>query len=162
VLDGGYRAWVAAGLPIETGAAAPTAPGTVELGWGALPTIDTDGAAQFPAAGVLLDARAPERFRGEVEPLDPRAGHVPGAVSAPTTGNLVETGEFLDPAALRERFAALGVGSDIPVAVYCGSGITASHQILALEVAGQAAALYPGSWSQWSNDDTREAAVGAG
>jgi thiosulfate/3-mercaptopyruvate sulfurtransferase len=110
---------------------------------------------------VLLDARAAERYRGEVEPVDPRAGHIPGAVSAPTTGNLDDDGRFLPAEKLRQRFASLGVDAARPTAVYCGSGVTASHEIAALEIAGFSAALFPGSFSQWSNDASRQVATGA-
>ncbi|GAA2752075.1 sulfurtransferase [Amnibacterium kyonggiense] len=157
VLDGGLAAWRRAGLPLETGDATPE-PGDVLLHPGALPVIDADAAAAF--RGTLLDARAGERYRGEVEPVDPRAGHIPGAVSAPTAGNLDADGRFLPPEALRERFHSLGVDLDGPVAAYCGSGITASHELLALAVAGVDGALYPGSWSAWSSDPGRPAATG--
>jgi thiosulfate/3-mercaptopyruvate sulfurtransferase len=96
-----------------------------------------------------------------VEPVDPRAGHVPGAVSAPTTENLAADGTFLPAAALAERFAVLGVRPGVPVGVYCGSGVTAAHEVAALAVAGVEAALWPGSWSQWSADPERPAATGA-
>jgi thiosulfate/3-mercaptopyruvate sulfurtransferase len=119
-----------------------------------------DDAAVLPATGVLLDARAGERYRGEVEPVDPRAGHVPGAVSAPTMENLTLDGRFRPAAELRERFATLGVGGGRPVGVYCGSGVTAAHEVAALAVAGIDAALWPGSWSQWSKDPSRPAATG--
>jgi len=160
VLDGGLRAWVTGGHPVEQGTGVRPDNGTLEVRWGSLPTVDIDEAAAFPAAGRLLDARAGERFTGEQEPIDPRAGHVPGAVSAPTTGNLRRDGSFLPASELRERFAGLDIDSETSVAVYCGSGITASHQILALEVAGISASLFPGSWSQWSNDAARPVAVG--
>ncbi|KRC49539.1 thiosulfate sulfurtransferase [Leifsonia sp. Root227] len=160
VLDGGLAAWRAAGGALETAANIPER-GTATVAYGALPTIDADSAAGFPAAGVLLDARAGERFRGEVEPVDPRAGHIPGAVSAPTTENLAADGMLLPADVLADRFAALGVTQDAPVAVYCGSGVTAAHEILALEVAGFRAALYPGSFSAWSNDAQRPVAMGA-
>ena len=163
LLDGGLRAWRSAGLPLETGGGPAPAPGDVVLTGGALPTLDADGTGALAAAatGVVLDARAGERYRGEVEPVDPRAGHVPGAVSAPTAANLDDDGRFLPPAALRERFAPLGVADGTPVGVYCGSGVTAAHEVAALAVAGfGAAALYPGSWSQWSADPTRPAATG--
>ena len=117
-----------------------------------MPVIDADGAAAFPAEGVLLDARAAARYRGEVEPIDPRAGHVPGALSAPTAANLDADGRFLPPDALRARFAALGIEPGTRAAAYCGSGVTAAHEVAALEIAGIDASLFPGSWSQWSNE----------
>jgi thiosulfate/3-mercaptopyruvate sulfurtransferase len=157
VLNGGLAAWRRAGLRTEAGDVVPQA-GDVRLSPGHLPVIDADGAAGFD--GTLLDARAGERYRGEVEPIDPRAGHIPGAVSAPTAGNLDADGRFLSPEALRRRFAGLGIDSDAPVAAYCGSGITASHEVLALAVAGIDAALFPGSWSAWSSDPGRPAATG--
>lgn len=157
VLDGGLAGWRRAALPLEAGDAAP-APGDVTLRPGSMPVLDADGAAAFE--GALLDARAGERYRGEVEPIDPRAGHIPGAISAPTAGNLDAEGRFLPPELLRARFAALGVDLAGPVAAYCGSGITASHELLALAVAGVDATLYPGSWSAWSNDPGRPAATG--
>ncbi|MGT2426190.1 sulfurtransferase [Amnibacterium kyonggiense] len=157
VLDGGLAAWRREGLRLETGDVDPE-PGDVVLHPGALPVIDADAAAAFP--GALLDARAAERYRGEVEPVDPRAGHIPGAISAPTAGNLDADGRFLPPEALRSRFRALGVDLGAPVAAYCGSGVTASHELLALAVAGVDGALYPGSWSAWSNDPSRPVATG--
>lgn len=167
LLDGGLAAWTAAGGPLEQGVTVPDR-GNVTLEEGRLPRIDADQAASFsqprpeaPAGGVLLDARAAERYRGEVEPVDPRAGHIPGAKSAPTAANLAADGTFLPPAALRERFAALGADGRRPVAVYCGSGVTAAHDVLALAVAGIDAALYPGSFSQWSRDPSRPVAVGS-
>jgi thiosulfate/3-mercaptopyruvate sulfurtransferase len=156
LLDGGLAAWTAAGHPLETGAVTPE-PGTATLAGGALPTIGIDDAAAWP--GVLLDVRAGERYRGEVEPVDPRAGHIPGAVSAPTTENLAGDGTFLPADELRERFAGLGVRPGDEVAVYCGSGVTAAHTIAALRIAGIDAALYPGSWSQWSSDENRPVAT---
>jgi thiosulfate/3-mercaptopyruvate sulfurtransferase len=135
-------------------------PGDVSLAYGHLPTVDLDDAAGFPAHGALLDARAGARYRGETEPIDPRAGHIPGALSAPTTENVDGRGRFLPPARLRERFAALGIPQGGDVAVYCGSGVNAAHEVAALALAGHAAALYPGSWSQWSQTD-RPAAAGA-
>jgi len=160
VLDGAYDAWVGAGLPVETGESDQT-PGDVTLTTGRMPTVEMDAAAAAPATGVLLDARAAERYRGEVEPIDPQAGHIPGAISAPTTDNVDARGRFLPPEVLRARFAALGVTDGIPVTAYCGSGVTASHEVLALAVAGIDAALYPGSWSQWSNTPGRPVATGA-
>jgi thiosulfate/3-mercaptopyruvate sulfurtransferase len=128
-----------------------------------MPVRTVDEAAAMPASGGgLLDARAAERYRGEVEPVDPRAGPVPGAVSAPTTANLAADGTFLRMTELVDRFVALGVGPRAKVGVYCGSGVTASHEIAALAAAGIEAALWPGSWSQWSNDPDRPAATGDG
>lgn len=160
LLDGGLDAWVAAGGELETGDVRPM-PGDVVLVEGELPTLDADAAARLARGpGRLLDARAAERYRGEVEPVDPRAGHVPGAVSAPTTGNLGPDGRFLPAEDLRARFAALGVDGAAPVGVLCGSGVTAAHEIAALATLGIGAALYPGSWSQWSADPGRPVAVG--
>ena len=150
LLDGALPAWTAAGQPLDTHDVVP-APGTVTLTPGAVPTIGPDDAGAFE--GVLIDARAAERFRGETEPVDPRAGHIPGAVSVPTTGNLAADGRFLPAEELRARFAAAGADGTVPVAAYCGSGVTAAHEVAALSIAGIDAALYPGSWSQWSNLD---------
>jgi thiosulfate/3-mercaptopyruvate sulfurtransferase len=160
LLDGGLAAWRSAGLPLEGGPVAPET-GDVTLAGGGMAVTDADGAAGWSAGGVLLDARAGERYRGEIEPVDPRAGHIPGAVSAPTTGNLDDDGRFLPPEKLRERFTRLGVDATTPTAVYCGSGVTASHEIAALEIAGFSAALFPGSFSEWSNDASRQVATGA-
>lgn len=160
VLDGGYRAWVDAGLPVATGDV-PAEPGDFVARPGAMPVLDADGAAAVARDGVLLDARAGERYRGETEPLDPVAGHIPGARSAPTTGNVDEAGRFLTTTALARRFADLGVGSDGTVGVYCGSGVTAAQLVLALAVIDVRAALYVGSWSNWVADPTRPVATGA-
>ncbi len=160
LLDGGLAAWVAAGGELERGDVVP-APGDVVLRGGELPVLDADGAAALARDGLLLDARAAERYRGETEPVDPRAGHIPGARSAPTVENLAPDGRFLDPAELRARFRAIGVRPGVPVGVYCGSGVSAAHEIVALELAGFDAALYPGSWSAWSADPARPAATGA-
>jgi thiosulfate/3-mercaptopyruvate sulfurtransferase len=124
-----------------------------------MPVLDIDAAARMPTTGLLLDARAGERYRGEVEPLDPRAGHIPGALSAPTAENLAADGTFLGREALRARFSALGIQAGGDVGVYCGSGVSAAHEIAALELAGFSAALYPGSWSQWSSDPQRPVAT---
>jgi thiosulfate/3-mercaptopyruvate sulfurtransferase len=160
LLDGGLAAWRRAGGPVEGGDVVPE-PGDVTLSGGHLPVLDADAAAALPGTGgVLLDARAGERYRGETEPVDPVAGHVPGAVSAPTTGNLAPDGTFLPAAALSERFAQLGVSPGATVGVYCGSGVTAAHEVAALAAAGIEAALYPGSWSLWSNDPARPVATG--
>ena len=160
LLDGGLAAWRAAGFDLAAGAEQP-APGNVTVSGGAMPAIDAGQAASWGRRGLLLDARAGERYRGEVEPVDPRAGHIPGAVSAPTTGNLQPDGRFLPPAELRERFERLGYRSAVPTAVYCGSGVTAAHEIAALEIAGFSAALYPGSFSEWCHSASNEVITGA-
>ena len=159
LLDGGLVAWVAGGHPIEAGEVT-VEQGDVVLVGGAMPVLDADDAAAVAKEGVLLDARAGERYRGEVEPMDPRAGHVPGALSAPTAKNLDDSGRFLSASGLRARFDALGIDGTAPVGVYCGSGVTAAHEVAALAVAEVEAALYPGSWSQWSSDPTRPVATG--
>jgi len=129
--------------------------------------LDAGGAAALARGGTLLDARAGERYRGEAEPVDPVAGHIPGAVSAPTAGNVLADGRFRPAPELRARFAALGVtaaAGDPGGAVagsYCGSGVTAAaHEVLALAVAGLPAALYVGSWSHWVTDPARPVAAG--
>jgi len=160
LLDGGLGAWVDAGLGLAVGDET-TEPGDVEIAPGRLPTLDLDEVAAFASSGVLLDARAVERYRGEVEPVDPRAGHIPGALSAPTTANLDSTGRFRPAGELRQRFVQLGVDAQRPTAVYCGSGVTAAHEIAALAIAGFDAVLFPGSWSQWSNADGARVATGS-
>jgi len=183
VLDGGYRAWLAAGQPVEQ-QTARAQPGDFTARPGHLPLLDAAAAAQLARDGVLLDARSAERYRGEAEKVDPVAGHIPGAVSAPTTANVRADGRFLDPAELRSRFADLGVrvpgesaggagpagasGAAGRVAgpgavlagVYCGSGVTAAHEVLAMRIAGLPAALYVGSWSDWITDPSRPVATG--
>ncbi|WP_427135885.1 sulfurtransferase [Pseudarthrobacter sp. S9] len=160
LLDGGLAAWRAAGNELESGPAQATA-GDATLDAGGMPAIDAGQAAAWAGHGLLLDARAGERYRGEIEPVDPRAGHIPGAVSAPTSANLREDGRFLPREELRERFSGLGVHQGSPTAVYCGSGVTAAHEIAALEIAGFPAALYPGSFSEWSNNPSNDVATGA-
>jgi thiosulfate/3-mercaptopyruvate sulfurtransferase len=159
VLDGGLAAWLAAGHELSRDVPMPD-PGDFEPRPGAMRLIGPDETRQVPNAGVLLDARAAPRFRGEVEPIDPVAGHIPGARNRPTTENLDPAGRFLSAAALRRAFADLGVTERIPVATYCGSGVTAAHEVLALELAGYPAALYPGSWSEWISDPARPVATG--
>ncbi len=148
VLDGGWAAWQAADRPLETGRPAP---GTAVFS-GAPQKADVVAIEVVPAVARLIDARAPERYRGEVEPLDARAGHIPGAVNHFYKNNLNEQGRWLAPAALRARLeAALAGVPASDAAVYCGSGVSACHNLLALEIAGlPGARLYPGSWSEWS------------
>ena len=116
---------------------------------GHLPVVDADGAARVAREGVLIEARAGERYRGETEPIDPVAGHVPGAVNVPTAANL-DDGRFRPVAELAEVYAATdGVRE---VAAYCGSGVTATHDLFALALLGRRATLYPASWSGWVSD----------
>ncbi|MBD3932676.1 sulfurtransferase [Streptomyces chumphonensis] len=158
VLDGGFAAWDG---PVTT-EPPEVKPGDFLPEPGGMPLLDADGAAALARRGVLLDARAAERYRGEVEPIDPVAGHIPGALSAPTTHNVAPDGRLRPAAELRERFAALGAHRDAEVGVYCGSGVSAAQQVLALQEAGVSAALYVGSWSQWCADPARPVATGAG
>ncbi|MGW3357594.1 sulfurtransferase [Streptomyces bungoensis] len=156
VLDGGLPAWQG---PLTTDVPAP-AEGDFAPAPGAAGLLDADSAAALARSGVLLDARAGERYRGEVEPIDRVGGHIPGAVSAPTTENVGPDGRFLPAEELRDRFKALGVSEGDEVGVYCGSGVSAAHEVLALAVAGIPAALYVGSWSEWSSDPSRPVVVG--
>ncbi|WP_326653094.1 sulfurtransferase [Streptomyces sp. NBC_01750] len=157
VLDGGLAAWTG---PLETGIPSPEE-GTFAPKPGALPLLDADAAAAHARSGLLLDARAAERYRGDVEPIDRIGGHIPGAVSAPTAENVAADGRFLPPETLAARFSALGASAQgDPVGVYCGSGVSAAHEALALEIAGFEPALYAGSWSEWSNDPHRPVAKG--
>ena len=159
ILDGGLAAWRAAGGAVETGeVTAPPGDIVVEhddLYAGAMPTLTADEAAGHPN---LLDARAPERFRGEVEPVDPVAGHIPGAHNLPSTSVLTADGTVLS----EEELAALGwsFGGSDQVGVYCGSGVTAAVLVAALAAAGVDAALFPGSWSQWGSEPERPVATG--
>ncbi|MFF5088435.1 sulfurtransferase [Streptomyces niveus] len=159
VLDGGLVCW---GGPLTTEIPAPEA-GDFTPVPDSLPLLDADGAAALARDGLLLDARAAERYRGDVEPLDRVGGHIPGAVSAPTAENVGVDGRFLPAETLAARFKALGAtagGTGPEVGVYCGSGVSAAHQLVALEIAGIPAALYAGSWSQWTADPERPVATG--
>ena len=159
ILDGALNAWTQAGFELESGGH-EAARGDVILDAGHLPVLTADDAAALARDGVLLDARAGERYRGEVEPVDAKAGHIPGAVSAPTAENLTEDGTFAATETLRARFAGLGAVPGGTVGVYCGSGVTAAHAAAALRIAGIDAALYAGSWSAWSADPQRPVATG--
>jgi thiosulfate/3-mercaptopyruvate sulfurtransferase len=159
VLDGGLQAW---GEPLESGEV--TVPcGTFNAAAGHLDdVVDGQAVRLRPQRIVLLDARVPERYRGETEPIDPRAGHIPGARSAHWAGNLDAGGAFLDAERLRRRYRELGVERGQDVIVYCGSGVNACHDLLALELAGlPGARLYEGSWSDWSSHADLPAATGA-
>ena len=161
LLDGALSAWTEAGYDLETGEPDAAAAGSATVSPGTLPRLEIDAVLDFARDGLLVDARAGERYRGEVEPIDPRAGHIPGAVSAPTAGNLDESGRFRSPDELRERFTALGAHPGAVVGAYCGSGVTAAHEAVALAVAGYEPVLYPGSWSQWSQHPDLPVATGA-
>jgi thiosulfate/3-mercaptopyruvate sulfurtransferase len=170
VLDGGLQAWTGAGRPVTSLVPQPEPGDFAADQAGGMPVLDDDGAARLAKSGFLLDARAAARYRGEVEPVDPAAGHIPGAISAPATGNVGPDGVFLGSSQLRRRFADLGLPAAAGLAVdatgaprigtYCGSGVNAAQQVLALELAGLPAALYVGSWSAWSSDPSRPVATG--
>jgi len=160
VLDGGYQAWLGAGLAVTTAEPASQR-GDFTARPGQMPVLDAPAAAATARTGLLLDARAGERYRGESEPVDPVAGHIPGAISAPTTGNVNADGTFADLAELTARFAGLGVRAGGAVGVYCGSGVTAAQEVLALALADIPAALYVGSWSNWITDPARPVATGS-
>lgn len=161
VLDGGIAAWTHAGHALTTEPPAHR-PATWTPGEPRDDVVGTDEVVGMSrGSALLLDARAGERYRGETEPIDPRAGHVPGAHSAPWAANLDSDGRFLPPEALRARYAALGAG-ERPTIAYCGSSLSATHDLLALELAGiRGARLYEGSWSDWSSDPSRPVATGA-
>jgi thiosulfate/3-mercaptopyruvate sulfurtransferase len=162
LLDGGLAAWLAAGRPLAEGDETPEHRGDFEARPGGAPVLDAAQAGELAATGVLIDARAPERYRGETEPMDPVAGHIPGARNHPMARDLDSAGRFLAPAELAKQLAEVTAGSEgSKVGAYCGSGITAAHTVLALELAGVAgAALYPGSWSEWVTDPSRPVATG--
>ncbi|WP_018600099.1 sulfurtransferase [Mycobacterium sp. 155] len=162
ILDGGLAAWTAAGGALQTRPVEPV-PGDVvvthdDLYHGGRRTITADEAGAH--AGVLLDARAPERFRGDVEPMDAAAGHIPGAVNLPSTRVLAADGTVLPHSELRELLTEQGLIDITEIGAYCGSGVTAAVTVAALAAAGVDAALFPGSWSEWVSDPTRPVAVG--
>lgn len=160
VLDGGWSAWLRHGGAVELGgpeAGSGHRPGDFTGSPGAMPAVT---ATTVRDVAVLVDVRAPERYRGETEPIDPVAGHIPGALNLPTTDLVDGDGRLLPVAALADRMAALGVVPGADVAAYCGSGVTAAQAVLAMEVAGVTAALYPGSWSEWITDPERPIALG--
>ncbi|MGI8667642.1 MAG: sulfurtransferase [Jatrophihabitans sp.] len=159
VLDGGLAAWLAASLPLQAEVEA-VPPGSVSVQPGSLPTLDAAAAQAWAAEGRLVDVRAPERFRGEVEPIDPVPGRIPAAINLPSTGNLVAD-RFASVPVLRQRFAAAAdTAEGKPLGVYCGSGVTAAHTVLAMHLAGVEAVLYPGSWSEWITDPGRPVEIG--
>lgn len=161
VLDGGWPAWLAAGAPIETAARA-ISPKHFRGHPGHMPTIST-WELTTRAPRCLVDARAAPRYSGAEEPVDPVGGHIPHAINLPTTGNLDERGHFLPAAALRARYeTALAGLAPKDAAFYCGSGVTATHDILSMHIAGlPGSALYPGSWSEWIRNPLRPVATGS-
>ena len=156
VLDGGWSTWVGRGGAVSTTVGSGRR-GDFTARPGGMPVVVADTVRDVR---VLVDARAGERYRGEVEPIDPVAGHIPGAVNVPTTENIGADGRFRPSAELAEVYAAVGATAGAEVAAYCGSGVTAAHDVLAMEVAGVSAALYPGSWSEWVADPARPVATG--
>ena len=169
VLDGGFAAWAGSGAEVATGDdGAPYGDDGPPEGYpflateARLPVIDADAAAALARHGVLLDARAAARYAGEVEPVDPVAGHIPGALSMPVpAAQLGEGGHVVDRATLAARFARVGAVPGAAVGAYCGSGVTATHLVLAMHAIGVDAALYAGSWSGWVTDPTRPVATGS-
>lgn len=160
VLDGGFPAWVAEGEPLSGEVPAP-GHGDFTARPGGMPLLDSAEAEKLAESGLLLDVRAPERYTGETEPVDPVAGHVPGAVNLPTSEHVDDRGHLLPHDRLLARFERAGYGGG-PIAAYCGSGVNATHTVLALEVAGvHGAALYADSWSGWITDPDRPVATGA-
>ena len=154
LLDGGLGAYRG---PLEQSVPERARAVFTPRSWPSDRLADIDAAAD--AAHVVLDARAPERYRGEHEPVDPRAGHIPGAHSLPAAENLDLQGRFLPVDQLRRRLREVGVAAGGPVVSYCGSGVAACHNLLAIEHAGLGhGRLYPGSWSQYSHDDARPVA----
>lgn len=159
VLDGGIRAWRAEGFDIATDDVSPE-PGDVVLDPIGDDALSIDEAAAFPASGVLIDARAADRYRGDSEPFDPVGGHIPGARNLPEPVHFDADGKILDRETIFATFAEVGVTPGTPVAAYCGSGVTAAHTALVLHEVGIEAKVFPGSWSQWSNTPGRPVAVG--
>ncbi len=162
VLDGGYPAWQAAGGTLAQETTPPVPGPPYPCSAAAMPTIEADALLAGLGRWRLIDARAPERFRGEVEPLDAVAGHIPGALNRPFAANLRPDGCFKSPDQLRAEFAPLlGGGAAADIVHQCGSGVTACHNLLAMEIAGlDGGRLYPGSWSEWSSDPARPVATG--
>lgn len=160
LLDGGLAAWAG---PLETGEVIPTPVSCPPRPWpgGVIADLDEVIAASTHGGATIVDARAPARFRGEVEPFDSRAGHIPGAVNLPFEDNVVDDGRLLAPEQLEERFRRAGIDGTTDVIVYCGSGVTACHDVLAMELAGVSAKLFIGSWSQWSGRPELPLATGA-
>lgn len=159
VLDGGLEAWRRAGHPVTSAVPTP-AVGSVTVRPGSVPVLDAGGAADMARSGVLLDVRTAQRYRGDAEPVDRVAGHVPGAVNLPVADVLADDGTFLPPGRIRARAAEVGIHRDTPVGTSCGSGVTATQMSLALHTAGIDSIPYVGSWSEWIEDPSRPVATG--
>lgn len=160
VLDGGLDAWRSADLPLQAGEVLPRI-GSAYLSWGKMPIVETDNVPEFTReGGVLLDARAYERYTGQTEAIDSVAGHIPAAMSAPGSDLTDETGRFHSAETLQDYFGQYGATPQAAVTTYCGSGVTAAKTVLGLALAGVEAALYPGSWSAWSSSRDRPVATG--
>jgi thiosulfate/3-mercaptopyruvate sulfurtransferase len=160
ILDGGFAAWVAAGLPVDRAAPSP-APGNATLAPGAMPVLDADQAAALARTSVLIDTRiSPNYEGGPTAPGEPRRGHIPAARSLPAASNLDAHGAFLDADRLRTLYGALVADGTRPVGVYCGAGVSAAHAVAALASIGVPSAMYPGSWSAWISDPARPVAIG--
>lgn len=161
VLDGGFPAWLSAGLPTTEAAAVPQ-PSEIVLSAGHMPEFGADEAIRIGEEGVLLDARIrPNYIGGAVPDGQPARGHIPYAVSAPAPDNVTDYGNFTDSDTLKEMYRVLGVDGTCRVGVYCGAGMSAAHTVLALAAIGIPAAMYPGSWSAWVSDPTRPVITGA-
>ncbi|WP_243075489.1 sulfurtransferase [Microbacterium sp. SS28] len=159
VLDGGLRAWVAQGFPLERGDHAP-APGNATLTDVDPGAVTMDEAARAPVEGYLIDVRAPEHYRGLTAGLDPVAGHIPGALNIPVIAHIARDGTFRPPEEIRAVLDAFGVDPERPITLYCGAGISSAHSALAYAQAGIETQIYPGSWSQWARSPRRPVAVG--
>lgn len=164
VLDGGLGAWVARGYALEVAAPRPRPASRYNARFDVKQMVSTAVVAARMASGngKLIDARAAERFRGEIEPIDRVPGHIPGAVNRPYAQNLGPDGRFKPPGILAEEFRALlGDSPPAETLLMCGSGVTACHNLLAMEAAGlRGARVYPGSWSEWVSDPSRPVARG--
>lgn len=161
VLDGGFAAWRAEGRAVTDTVPEPV-PARLDASPGAMPLIVADDATVLAARGRLLDARLPQRYRGETEPVDARPGHIPGAENSPVAVHTDEQGRWRAPDQLAAHFASLGVTEATQVGAYCGSGVNACATVLAMEHAGfkRTPGLYAGSYSQWSADPNRAVATG--
>lgn len=159
VLDGGLRAWVAQGYPIEAGDVQPH-PGDIVLGDSEPLAVDIDETARAHLDGVVIDVRSAAHYRGHATGADPASGHIPGALNVPTSAYIRGDGTLESPEVIREVLRSAGVDVRAPIVLYCGTGVASAHSALALATAGISASVYAGSWSQWARDRRRPVAVG--